>query len=122
MVFVSSCREEVEPTIAQITVVTKDGDVVPFADIILSCTSSVNRPCEFELIGKADKDGVFTHEFDLPKVLEITASGNIYDTIILGSLPDTTMIFIKDTVCGTSLISIKPEQISPITITLYDCI
>jgi len=119
--FIVSCKKTVEPTVAEIVVVTKDGDPVPFADILLTCTSSVNLPCEIEIEGAADKDGVYKREFELPKVLQVTAAGNIYDTVITGVLPDTTMTITKDTICGTTFISIKPEQTSKQTITLYDC-
>lgn len=111
-----------EPTVAEIKVYTEDGEPVPYADILLTCTSSVNQPCEIEIEGKADKNGVYTHTFDLPKVLEVTAAGNIYDTIITGVLPDITITYVKDTICGKTFISIKPEQVSTQTITLYDCI
>ena len=121
LVFITSCKEKVEPTIAEVRVVNEFGDPVPYADIMLKCTSSVNLPCEIEIIVKADKDGIYVREFELPKVLEITAAGNIYDTIITGTLPDTTMTLVKDTICGTSFISIKPEQTSVQSITLYDC-
>ena len=121
LVFITSCKEKVEPTIAEVRVVTESGDPVPYAYIMLKCTSSVNLPCEIEIIAKTDKDGIYVREFELPKVLEITAAGNIYDTIITGTLPDTTMTLVKDTICGTSFISIKPEQTSIQSITLYDC-
>ena len=121
LLFVISCKKDVTPTIAEIRVFTEDGDPVPFADITLTCTSSVNKPCEIEIIANADKNGIYTKEFELPQVLEVTAAGNIYDTIITGTLPDTTMTFVKDTICGTTFISIKPEETSVQTITLYDC-
>lgn len=122
MVFIVSCKEDITPTIGEVVVVDENGDRIPFADIMLTCTSSVNKPCEIEIIGKADKNGLFSQEFDLPKVLEITAGGNLYDTIIVGTLPDTKMTFLKDTICGSSFISIKPEETSRQTIILYDCI
>ncbi|MGB0391136.1 MAG: hypothetical protein ACPGRC_06575 [Salibacteraceae bacterium] len=122
MLFVVSCKEEVPPTTAVIKVVTEDGDPVPYADILLTCTSSVNQPCDIEIIAKADEKGEYTRDFDLPKVLEVTAAGNIYDTIITGTLPDTQMIFVKDTICGNTFISIKPETTSTQSVTLYDCI
>lgn len=121
LIFVASCKEEVSPNTAVINVYTEDGDPVPFADILLTCTSSVNQPCTIEIVAKADANGQYTRDFDLPKVLEITAAGNIYDTIITGTLPGTTMVFVKDTICGTSFISIKPEETSVQSITLYDC-
>lgn len=121
LVFVVSCKKEIPPTTGVIKVLTEDGEPVPFADILLTCTSSVNQPCEIEIIGKADKNGEYRRDFDLPKVLEITAAGNIYDTTILGTLPDTTLILVKDSICGTSFISIKPEEVSTQSITLYDC-
>ncbi len=121
MVFIVSCKKEITPTIGEVLVLNEDGFPVPFADVMLTCTSSVNKPCEIEIIGQTDKDGLFTQEFALPKVLEITAGGNLYDTIIQGSLPDTTMTFVKDTICGTSFISIKPEETSRQVIILYDC-
>jgi hypothetical protein len=120
-VFIVSCKKTVEPTTAEVVVVTKDGVPVPFADILLTCSSSVNLPCEIEITGKADKNGIYTRDFELPKVLKVTAAGNIYDTIITGVLPDTTMTITKDTICGTTFISIKPEQTSKQIITLYDC-
>lgn len=120
-VFISSCKNDPEPTIAQINVVDKDGFPVPYADVLLTCTSSVNLPCEIEIQGKADVNGVYTKEFDLPKVLLVTAAGNIFDTIITGTLPDTTMTLIKDTICGFTTISIKPEQTSVQRVILYDC-
>lgn len=120
-VFIVSCKKTVEPTIAEVVVLTKDGVPVPFADVLLTCSSSVNLPCEIEILGKADKNGVYTREFELPKVLKVTAAGNIYDTVITGVLPDTTMTITKDTICGTTFISIKPEQTSKQTIMLYDC-
>lgn len=119
--FILSCKKEVVPTIAEIRVLTEEGEMIPYADILLTCTSSVNLPCEVEIIGKADKNGIFSYEFDLPKVLEVTAAGNIRDTQISGILPDTTMIITKDSVCNTSFISIKPEQTSVQTIILYNC-
>ena len=120
-VFISSCKNDPEPTIAEIKVVTQDGDPVPYATVVLTCTSSVNLPCEVEIHGKADASGVYTKEFDLPKVLLVSAGGNIYDTIITGVLPDTTMTLIRDTICGTTTISIKPEQTSSQRVILYDC-
>ncbi|MFT5878424.1 MAG: hypothetical protein ACI8SA_002291, partial [Dokdonia sp.] len=69
----------------------------------------------------ADENGVYSREFELPKVLEVTSAGNIYDTIITGTLPDTQMTLSKDTICNTSFISIKPEETSILSITLYDC-
>jgi hypothetical protein len=120
-VFLYSCKNEVEPTTAEIRVVNADGEPVPFADIILTCTSSVNLPCEIEIIAQADEGGIYKRDFDLPKVLSVISAGNLYDTIITGVLPDTTMTFIKDTICGETFISIKPEQVSVQTIILYDC-
>ena len=120
-VFISSCKKDPEPTIAEIKVVTKDGVPVPYASVTLTCTSSVNLPCEIEIIGTADKDGIFTKEFDLPKVLIVHAGGNIYDTIITGVLPDTSMTLIRDTICGTTTISIKPDQTTTQKVLLYDC-
>lgn len=119
--FVSSCKEEVPPTVAKIRVVSQNGEVIPYANILLTCTSSVNLPCEIEIEGVADKNGVYERTFDLPKVLHVYAAGNIYDTIITGSLPDTQMVFVKDTVCGNTFISIKPEETSSTTVILYDC-
>jgi hypothetical protein len=119
--FMISCKKEVVPTIAEVRVVSETGEMIPYADVLLTCTSSVNLPCEVEIIGKADKNGVFSYEFDLPKVLEVTAAGNIHDTQIFGALPDTTMIITKDSVCNTSFISIKPEETSVQTIILYNC-
>lgn len=119
-VFVSSCKKDPEPTIAEIKVVTQDGVPVPNANVTLTCTSSVNLPCEIEIHGVADENGVFTQEFDLPKVLIVNAAGNLYDTIISG-FPDTTMTLIKDTICGQTTISIKPEQTSTQKVILYDC-
>ena len=121
IIFVTSCKKDPEPTIAEVRVVTSEGEPVPNADVILSCTSSVNQPCEVEIIGKAVKNGVFTHEFELPSVLLITAAGNIYDTIITGTIPDTTLTLVKDTICGFSTISIKPEQTTVQKVILYDC-
>jgi len=120
-IFVSSCKKDVEPTIAQIKVLTKDGVPVPNADVLLTCTSSVNLPCEIEITGKTDENGVFTKEFDLPKVLIVNASGNIYDTQYIGDFPDTQWIITKDTICGQTTISIKPEQTSTQKVILYDC-
>ena len=54
-------------------------------------------------------------------VLLITAAGNIYDTIITGTIPDTTLTLVKDTICGFSTISIKPEQTTVQKVILYDC-
>jgi len=122
LLFVVSCKKEVTPTIAVIKVVTEDGEPVPYADILLTCTSSVNQPCDIEIIGKADANGEYSREFDLPKVLEVTAAGNIYDTIITGVLPDITITYVKDTICGNTFISIKPEETSTQSVTLYDCI
>ena len=121
VIFVTSCKKDPEPTIAEVRVVTSDGEPVPNANVTLACTSSVNKPCEVEITGIADKNGVFTHEFDLPSVLLITAAGNLYDTIINGTIPDTTLTFVKDTICGFSTISIKPEQTNVQTVILYDC-
>ncbi|MFT6323984.1 MAG: hypothetical protein ACJAWO_001542 [Halieaceae bacterium] len=121
LLFVVSCKPEITPTIAEIRVVTEDGIPVPFANILLTCTSSVNQPCDIEIEGTADENGVYSREFELPKVLEVTSAGNIYDTIITGTLPDTQMTFSKDTICNTSFISIKPEETSILSITLYDC-
>jgi hypothetical protein len=120
-VFMMSCNNDVEPTVAEIRVIDLNGNPVPNADIVLSCTSSVNKPCDIEIFGVADENGVFTETFDLPKVLEITAAGNLHDTQIIGTLPDTIMIITKDSICGTSFISIKPEQTSVQSITLYEC-
>lgn len=120
-VFITSCKSDVPETIAEVRVFTEDGDPVPYADIILACTSSVNRPCEIEIFATADKNGIYTHKFDLPSVLEVTAAGNIHDTQIFGTLPDTTMIITKDSICGETFISIKPEQTSVQSITLYNC-
>ena len=120
-VFLNSCKEDVIPTTAEIRVVNTDGDPVPFADVMLTCTSSVNLPCEIEIIAQADEEGIYKKDFDLPKVLKVVAAGNLYDTIITGILPDTSMTFIKDTICGETFISIKPEQVSVQTIILYDC-
>ncbi len=119
--FVSSCKKDVEPTIAEIHVVSKDGVPIPNADIMLTCTSSVNRPCEIEIIGKADKNGVYTKEFDLPMVLLVTGAGNILDSQLVNVLPDTQWIITRDTICGFTTISVKPEQTSVQTVILYDC-
>ena len=96
MLFVVSCKEEIEPTNGEVRVLDEDGNPVPYATILLTCTSSVNRPCDIEIEGTADENGVYSREFDLPKVLELTAGGNLYDTIITGSLPDTQMTFLKE--------------------------
>ena len=120
-VFVVSCKEETVKTIAEIRVLNVDGEPVPYADIMLTCTSSVNEPCFIEIIGVADENGVFTKEFELPKVLELTAAGNIYDTIITGVLPNIQTTYVKDTICASSFISIRPEETNVKFITLYDC-
>ena len=120
-VFVSSCKTDPEPTIAEIKVLTQDGVPVPYANVTLTCTSSVNLPCDIEISGTADENGVYTREFDLPKVLIVNAAGNIYDTIITGVFPDTIMTLIKDTICGQTTISIKPEQTSTQKVILYNC-
>ena len=120
-VFITSCKDDTPPTIAQVKVLNQLGEPIPNADVVLACTSSVNQPCDIEIVGVADENGLFEHTFDLPQVLTVYASGNRHDTQILGVLPDTTMIITKDSICGESLISIKPEQTSLKTITLYDC-
>jgi hypothetical protein len=119
--FITSCKETIPDTVAEVRVIDENGEPVPFADIIMACTSSVNKPCEIEIFATADKNGVYVRNFDLPKVLEVTAAGNLRDTQIIGALPDTTMIITKDSICGVTFISIKPEQTSVQTITLYEC-
>ena len=69
LLFMISCKKEVVPTIAEVRVVTEEGEMIPYADVLLTCTSSVNLPCEVEIIGKSDKNGVFTYEFELPKCI-----------------------------------------------------
>ena len=119
--FIMSCKDKTEPTIAEIRVINQLGEPIPYADVVLACTSSINKPCEIEIIGVADKNGVYEHTFDLSKVLTIYASGNRHDTQITGIQPDTIMTITKDSICGESLISIKPEQTTVQTITLFDC-
>ena len=119
--FIMSCKDDTPPTIAEVRVINQLGEPVPYADVVLACTSSINQPCDIEIIAITDKNGVYEHTFDLAKVLTIYAAGNRHDTQITGVLPDTIMTITKDSICGESLISIKPEQTTIQTITLYDC-
>lgn len=117
IVFVTSCKEDLDPTVVEIQVVTDSGEVVPFADVLLSCTSSVNLPCDIEIDGTTDANGKYTREFDLPQVLQVTVGKLVNDTdYTLGGIVVT-----QDTICGNSFVSIKPEETSRATIILYDC-
>ena len=120
-VFITSCKDKTPPTVAQVKVINQVGEPVPYADVVLACTSSINQPCDVEIIGVADENGLFERTFDLSQVLTVYAAGNRHDTQITGVLPDTIMTITKDSICGESLISIKPEQTTLQTITLYDC-
>lgn len=120
-VFITSCKKEVIPTVAEIRVVDENGDPVPFADITMSCTSSVNLPCEVEIFGTTDKNGVYQKEFDLPSVLHVYTATRVNDTTIIGIPPNVTIIIESDSICGESFISIKPEQTSVQKIIMYDC-
>lgn len=116
--FISSCKEEVPPTILEVQVVTDSGNVVPYANILLTCTSSVNLPCDIEIEGNADQNGKYKREFDLPKVLEVTISDTILDTVYIGTNP--IPIIIEKAVFGSSFVSIKPEETSRATIIVYE--
>ena len=120
-VFITSCKKEVTPTIAEVRVVDEDGEPVPYADITMSCTSSVNLPCEVEIFGTTDKNGVYQREFDLPAVLHVYTATRIYDTVIVGVPPNHTITITEDSICGESFISIKPEQTSVQKIITYIC-
>lgn len=117
--FISSCKKEIVPTIAEIRVITQDGEPVPFAEILLTCTSSVGLPCEIEIEGQANADGIYTKEFDLPKVLLVSAGKLVADTTYVGIPP--VPVITTDTICGSTTISIKPEQTSVQQVILYDC-
>lgn len=116
MVTVSSCKEEVAPTILEVQVVTDSGDIVPFANILLTCTSSVNLPCDIEIISNADENGKYTREFDLPKVLQVTVQDTILDTTYTSF---GAPIITETPVLGQSFVSIKPEETSRATIIVY---
>jgi hypothetical protein len=118
-VFVTSCKEEVAPTVLEIQVVTDSGEVVPYADILLTCTSSVNKPCEIEIMAQADANGFYTREFDLPKVLEVTVGAMLVDSMLVGIPP--VWVVEEDSVCGASFVSIKPEETTRATVIAYDC-
>jgi hypothetical protein len=114
-----SCKEEVAPTVLEIQVLNEDGDAVPNADIVLACTSSVDLPCNVEIIGQTDENGFYSKEFDLPKVLEISVSAIVLDSQLLGL---TGMWQIKkDSVCGGSFVSIKPEETTHASVIAYNC-
>ena len=119
----SSCKDDIGPAIAEIQVVDSVGNIVPFANILLTCTSSTNppKPCDIEVITKAESNGKYRKEFDLPLVLKIVASSIVADTTILGVLPDTTMIVTRDSICGETFITVKEDQTNYQTVVLYGC-
>lgn len=119
--FITSCKKEVTPTIAEIRVVDEEGEPVPYANITMACTSSVNLPCEVEIIGTTDKNGVYQKEFDLPSVLHVYVGSRRIDTVIIGVPPNHTFDITNDSICGESFISIKPEQTSVQKIITYIC-
>ncbi len=122
-VFALSCKKNNDPTVGEIHAVDKDGNPVPYVDVVLSCTSSYDppEPCEIHHEGQADAKGVFRYKTDLPKVLRVYASTMLRDTIVTGVLPDTTVTIIKDSICGETFISLKPHETTVQTVVLYDC-
>lgn len=119
--FIASCKEDPAPTIAEIRVVDEDDNPVPYADVILACTSSLNLPCEIEIVAEADQFGVYRREFELPSVLQVISEGVLYDTTIIGIPPNETIVIDSVEVCGETFISIKPEQTTVQTVILYPC-
>lgn len=117
----SACKKKTEPTVAEITVVTELGKRVPFANITLDCESTISKPCQVKRIGKANSNGVYTTEFELPMVLKVEAYSLFTDTVITGVLPDTVRTIRTDSLCGTTYISIKEATLSRQTVVLYEC-
>jgi hypothetical protein len=117
----SACKKETDPTVAEITVVTEQGKRVPFANITLDCESTISKPCQVKRLGKANANGVYTTEFELPMVLKVEAYSLFTDTVITGVLPDTVRTIRTDSLCGTTYISIKEATLSRQTVVLYEC-
>jgi hypothetical protein len=117
----SACKKETDPTVAEITVVTEQGKRVPFANITLDCESTISKPCQVKRLGKANANGVYTTEFELPMVLKVESYSLFTDTVITGVLPDTVRTIRTDSLCGTTYISIKEATLSRQTVVLYEC-
>ncbi|MDR9398125.1 hypothetical protein [Salibacter sp.] len=113
--------EDDAPTIAEIRTLDTDGEAVADATVLLTCESSVNRPCDIEIEGKTNQNGVYTREFELPKVLKVNAYKVLSDTQVTGVFPDTNITVTYDSICGEAYISIIANEKSRQSIVLYEC-
>ncbi len=122
LIIVVSCNDEdEEKTIAQVQVVTFEGEAVPFALVEMDCQSSIDKPCEVFSEGLADATGLYETEWTYSKVMKVNAYRIIRDTQVIGVLPDTTQIITADSMCGETFISILEGQTNRQTVVLYEC-
>ncbi len=118
-----ACEKEKDPTKLQVFVVDEEGQKVQNAVIQFNCESSFNppRPCDVEIEVNANSSGFYEHKFDQPAVLRINAFKIDRDTLVLGTLPDTTMVITADSLCGESFVSIQEEETTRKTVVVYEC-
>lgn len=115
-----SCEDEIEPTTAQIYVIDEEGNPVSDANVILACTSSINKICDIELEGVTNSKGKVVFDLELPAVLQVEASKVVYDTNMVGwpnPIPEITL----DSVCGNTFISVLQEEVNTKTVVLFSC-
>lgn len=117
----SCSNNKVSDTIGEVRVLDEKGEVFPNADITIDCFSSINQTCDLHLDGISDESGLYVSQFLLPATYRVVAKATIFDTTIIGVLPDTAMTIIPIDLCGQQNLVILPEELTKITITLSPC-
>lgn len=110
-----------DATVGEVMTLDAEGEVVGGSTVSLDCESSINQPCDIEITGTADENGIFRHQFKLPKVLRVRAHKIVIDTTVEGTLPDTNQIITRDSICGETYISVIEGEVSRQTVVLFNC-
>lgn len=119
---VTGCKKESDdPTDIVVTVLTDEGQRVPFANITFQCESTINRPCELVIERVTNEIGVYERRFSEPKVLRINAYKIVADTLIVGIPPNTYPQITRDSLCGEAYITIREFATSRQTVVLSVC-
>ena len=103
-----ACKDDEEPTIGEMIFIDLDSNLVPNVNVILQCTSSVQRPCNVYIESVTDSKGKLSKTFEEPKILNV--SGAVLTDVIVAYDSLLRPIYQQDSLFVEGTINIKKFQ------------